>query len=78
MPTYKYESKNAAGKVFINSATITPKIHIEVEKLTKKAGAESNDYHRMQVWAGQSAAKAAPIPAGELVKRIWDEARALL
>jgi len=44
----------------------------------KKAGAESNDYHRMQVWAGQSAAMAAPIPAGELVKQIWDEARVLL
>src|SRR5580765_668904 len=36
----------------------------------KKAGGESNDYHRMQVWAGQSAAMAAPIPAGELVQRI--------
>jgi len=44
----------------------------------KKAGAETNDYHRMQVWAGQSAAMATPIPAGELVKRIWDEARVLL
>jgi len=33
--------RNAAGKVFINSATITPKIHIEVEKLTNKSGAES-------------------------------------
>jgi len=44
----------------------------------KKAGAESNDYNRMQVWAGQSAAMAAPIPAGELVKRIWDEAQTLL
>ena len=44
----------------------------------KKAGAESNDYHRMQVWAGQSAAMAAPIPAIDLVKRIWDQAQALL
>lgn len=44
----------------------------------KKAGAESNDYHRMQVWAGQSAAMAAPIPAVELVKRIWDQTQALL
>jgi len=33
--------KNATGKVFINCATITPKVHIEVEKLAKKAGAES-------------------------------------
>src|SRR5207244_6478262 len=33
--------RNAAGKIFINCATITPKIHVEVEKLAKKAGAES-------------------------------------
>jgi 3-hydroxyisobutyrate dehydrogenase len=32
---------NAKGKVFINCATITPKVHVEVEKLAKKAGAES-------------------------------------
>ena len=41
----------------------------------KEAGAAAGDYHRMQVWAGQSAAMALPIPAGELVSRIWDEAR---
>ena len=33
--------KNASGKVFINCATISPKVHVEVEKLCKKAGAES-------------------------------------
>jgi 3-hydroxyisobutyrate dehydrogenase len=33
--------RNAAGKVFINCATISPKVHVEVEKLAKKAGAES-------------------------------------
>jgi len=33
--------RNAAGKVFINCATITPKVHVEVEKLAKKVGAES-------------------------------------
>jgi len=31
----------AKGKVFINCATISPKVHIEVEKLAKKAGASS-------------------------------------
>ena len=40
----------------------------------KTAGAAAGDYHRMQVWAGQSAAMAKPIPAGDLVKQIWDEA----
>ncbi len=38
----------------------------------KKAGAAANDYHRMQVWAGQSAAMAKPIPAGELVREIGE------
>jgi nitronate monooxygenase len=42
----------------------------------KEAGAAAGDYHRMQVWAGQSAAMARPIPAGDLLKRIWDDARA--
>lgn len=37
----------------------------------KEAGAARGDYHRMQVWAGQSAAMARPIAAGELVKEIW-------
>ena len=32
---------NAAGKVFINCATISPKVHVAVEKLAKKAKAES-------------------------------------
>jgi nitronate monooxygenase len=44
----------------------------------KEAGAAANDHHRMQLWAGQSAAMAAAVPAGELVRRIWDDARALL
>jgi 3-hydroxyisobutyrate dehydrogenase len=29
----------AKGKIFVNCATLTPKIHVEVEKLAKKAGA---------------------------------------
>jgi nitronate monooxygenase len=44
----------------------------------KDLGAQRGDYHRMQVWAGQSAAMAKPIPARELVERIWQQARALL
>jgi nitronate monooxygenase len=46
--------------------------------LMKSAGAVAGDYHRMQVWAGQSAAMAKPAPAGDLVKQIWTEARRLL
>jgi 3-hydroxyisobutyrate dehydrogenase len=33
--------KNAHGKLFINCATISPQVHVEVEKLADKAGAES-------------------------------------
>jgi nitronate monooxygenase len=41
----------------------------------KEAGAGAGDYHRMQVWAGQSAAMARAIPAGDLLRQIWDEVR---
>src|SRR6266404_2940827 len=33
--------KNARGKLFINCATISPQVHVDVEKLAEKAGAES-------------------------------------
>ena len=32
---------NAAGKIFINCATISPEVHIEVEKGARSAGAQS-------------------------------------
>jgi nitronate monooxygenase len=44
----------------------------------KEAGAAAGDYHRMQVWAGQSAALGKPIPAGDLIREIWESAKALL
>jgi len=44
----------------------------------KSAGAAARDYHRMQVWAGQAAAMAAPVPAGELVQRLWRDAEGQL
>ena len=44
----------------------------------KEAGAAAGDYHRMQVWAGQSAALAKPVPAADLVHEIWRQAQALL
>src|SRR5467141_3485686 len=33
--------KNARGKLFINCATISPQVHVDVEKLAKKAGAQT-------------------------------------
>jgi nitronate monooxygenase len=44
----------------------------------KEAGAAAGDVQRMQAWAGQSAAMAKPIPAGDLVREIWEQAQALL
>jgi nitronate monooxygenase len=44
----------------------------------KEAGAAAGDYHRMQVWAGQSAAMAKSVPAGDLVATMWDDAKRLL
>ncbi|MBV8901698.1 MAG: nitronate monooxygenase [Verrucomicrobia bacterium] len=44
----------------------------------RQAGQAASDVHRMQVWAGQSAALARPEPAGDFVRRIWAEAQALL
>ena len=32
---------NARGKLFINCATISPRVHVDVEKLAEKAGAQS-------------------------------------
>src|SRR5438105_774149 len=33
--------KNARGKLFVNCATISPQVHVDIEKLAEKAGAES-------------------------------------
>jgi nitronate monooxygenase len=44
----------------------------------KEAGAAANDAQRMQLWAGQSAAMARPLPAGELLHEMWETARSLL
>ena len=44
----------------------------------KQAGAAAGDYHRMQVWAGQSAAMARAMPAADLVREIWESALTLL
>ncbi|MBV8565910.1 MAG: nitronate monooxygenase [Methylobacteriaceae bacterium] len=39
---------------------------------------KEGDIHRIQAWAGQSAAMARADPAGEVVRRIWQETQALL
>jgi nitronate monooxygenase len=44
----------------------------------RAAAQEAGDAQRMQVWAGQSAAMAQAKPAAEIVRDLWDGARALL
>jgi hypothetical protein len=39
---------NASGKLFVNCATVSPKIHVEVERLSEAAGASS--LHGWQPW----------------------------
>lgn len=44
----------------------------------RDAAAKENDIARMQAWAGQSASLARAEPAGDVVRRLWEEAQALL
>jgi nitronate monooxygenase len=44
----------------------------------KEAGAAAGDYHRMQVWAGQSAAMAKAVPAADVLQQMWAQAETLL
>ena len=44
----------------------------------RETGGQAGDVHRMQAWAGQAAALARAEPAGEVVRRLWAEAEALL
>jgi nitronate monooxygenase len=44
----------------------------------RDAGSKAGDIHRLQAWAGQSAAMARPEPAAEVVQRLWREAQTLL
>jgi len=44
----------------------------------REAAAKAGDVGRMQAWAGQAAALARAEPAGEVVRRLWAEAEALL
>ena len=44
----------------------------------RDAGGKAGDVHRMQAWAGQSAAMARAEPAADVVGRLWREAQALL
>jgi nitronate monooxygenase len=44
----------------------------------REAGQKADDVHRMQAWAGQSAALARAEPAAAFVHRVWEDAERLL
>jgi nitronate monooxygenase len=44
----------------------------------RDAAVKGNDIERIQAWAGQSAGMARTDPAAEVVRRLWEEAEALL
>jgi nitronate monooxygenase len=44
----------------------------------RETAQRAGDLQRMQVWAGQAAALARVEPAGEVVRKLWDEAQMLL
>lgn len=44
----------------------------------RDAAVKANDITRVQAWAGQSASLAKAEPAGEIVRRLWEDAQALL
>ncbi len=44
----------------------------------RTAAQQAGDGERMQLWAGQGAALARVEPAGDIVSRVWDEARRLI
>ena len=44
----------------------------------RSAGARADDIDRIQAWAGQSAALARAVPAEEIAREVWEEARAIL
>jgi nitronate monooxygenase len=44
----------------------------------RDAAGKAGDIERMQAWAGQSAMLARAEPAGDLVRALWQDARALL
>jgi nitronate monooxygenase len=44
----------------------------------REAAAKAGDTDHMQLWAGQAASLAKPDPAGEVVRRMWEQAQSLL
>jgi nitronate monooxygenase len=53
-------------------------VHRGLTAAMRAEGQKRGDIHRMQPWAGQSAGLAKAEPAGDLTRRLWADAQALL
>ena len=53
-------------------------VQLDLTAAMRQTGLDTKDIHRMQLWAGQSAAFAGRASAGDFVRRIWDQAEKLL
>jgi nitronate monooxygenase len=71
--------RNQVTELFAGELRPTPYPVQRALMVKVRAAAEAaNDVSRMQAWAGQGAALSTAEPAGELVRRLWAEAAALL
>jgi nitronate monooxygenase len=53
-------------------------VQLDLTAAMRQTGLDTKDIHRMQLWAGQSAAFARRESAGDFVRRIWVQAEKLL
>ena len=53
-------------------------VQLDLTAAMRQTGLDTKDIHRMQLWAGQSAAFARRMSAGDFVRRIWVQAEKLL
>lgn len=53
-------------------------VQLDLTAAMRQTGLDRKDIHRMQLWAGQSAAFASRASAGDFVRRAWDQAEAFL
>ena len=71
--------RNAVTEAFSGDMSPAPYPVQRALMVKVRAAAEAaGDASRMQAWAGQGAAMSTAEPAGELVRRLWAEAQALL